>query len=47
MEELYNAVANIGFPMAMCMYLLIRIEGKLDSLTKSITELSNTIGKNV
>ncbi|CEH33415.1 YvrJ family protein [Romboutsia lituseburensis] len=36
-------IANIGFPIALSMYLLVRIEGKLSSLTDSINELSKNI----
>lgn len=43
MEEIYNSIANLGFPIALSMYLLIRIESKLDNLTKSISELTNVI----
>ena len=41
--DLQNLVANIGFPIAHSMYLLVRIEGKLLSLTDSINELSKNI----
>ena len=41
--DLQNLVANIGFPIALSMYLLVRIEGKLLSLTDSINELSKNI----
>ncbi|GAA0109328.1 YvrJ family protein [Clostridium tertium] len=43
MEEIVNLVANLGFPIAISLYLLIRIEGKLESLTNSINNLSQTI----
>lgn len=43
MEEIANLVANLGFPIAISLYLLIRIEGKLESLTNSINNLSQTI----
>lgn len=43
MEEVVNLVANLGFPIAISLYLLIRIEGKLESLTNSINNLSQTI----
>ena len=43
MEELVNLVANIGFPMAISIYLLVRIEIKLEGLTNSINNLSQTI----
>ena len=38
-----NLVANIGFPIALSMYLLVRIEGKLSCLTDSINELASNI----
>ena len=41
--DLQNLVANIGFPIAISMYLLVRIEGKLLVLTDSINELSKNI----
>lgn len=43
MEEIVNLVGNLGFPIAISLYLLIRIEGKLESLTNSINNLSQTI----
>lgn len=45
METLYTAVANLGFPIAIAFYLLIRIEGKLETLTTSINNLSINIEK--
>ncbi len=43
MEEVYSQIANLGFPIAVSVYLLVRIEGKLNKLTESITELSKAI----
>jgi hypothetical protein len=43
--DIQTLVANVGFPIAISMYLLIRIEGKLGELTESINELSNNIIK--
>ncbi|WP_077369553.1 YvrJ family protein [Anaerosalibacter sp. Marseille-P3206] len=43
MENLYTQIANLGFPIVISIYLLVRIEGKLNELTKSINELSKTI----
>lgn len=43
MEEIYTHIANLGFPIVISMYLLIRIEGKLNQLTESINELSKVI----
>ncbi|WP_250675938.1 YvrJ family protein [Paraclostridium ghonii] len=36
-------VSNLGFPDIVTMYLLIRIEGKLENLSTSINALSNNI----
>ena len=43
MEDLYAQIANLGFPIAVSIYLLVRIEGKLDRLTQSINELAKAI----
>jgi hypothetical protein len=43
MEELFAQIANFGFPIVISIYLLVRIEGKLDQLTESINELSRVI----
>lgn len=43
MEELIKAVANVGFPIAVAAYLLIRIEGKIDKLTTSINQLATIL----
>jgi hypothetical protein len=43
MEDLYKAIANLGFPIAVATYLLIRIEGKMDSLAASINQLSTIL----
>ena len=43
MEEIYSNIANLGFPIVISIYLLVRIEGKLNDLTKSISELSKVI----
>ena len=42
-SSLQTLVANVGFPIAISMYLLVRIEGKLNSLTDSINKLSNNL----
>jgi len=39
MDDLLKAIANIGFPIAVAAYLLIRIESKMDSLSASINQL--------
>lgn len=43
MGEVYTQIANLGFPIVISIYLLVRIEGKLNSLTESINELSKAI----
>ena len=43
MEPLQTIVSNLGFPIAISHYLLVRIEGKLQGLTDSINELSKNI----
>lgn len=43
MDELLKAVGDIGFPIAVTAYLLIRIEGKLDKLSTSINQLSTIL----
>jgi hypothetical protein len=43
MEDLINLIANVGFPIAIAVYLLIRIEGKLNHLTMAICELREAI----
>lgn len=43
MADLLPQIANFGFPVVLSMYLLIRIEGKLEVLTGAINELSKVI----
>ena len=43
MEELLKLVGNFGFPIVVSAYLLVRIEGKLNELSTSITELAKAI----
>ena len=43
MDELFNMVGNLGFPIAVTLYLLIRIESKLELLTQSINHLSKIL----
>lgn len=37
---LLNQIAQYGFPIVISLYLLIRMEQKIDSLSKAITELN-------
>ncbi len=45
MADLQSLIANLGFPIAISLYLLVRIEGKLQALTDSINDLSHNITK--
>jgi len=42
-DEVVNFIANVGFPIAVSIFLLARIESKLDSLSDSISDLSVAI----
>lgn len=43
MEDLAAQVANVGFPIAVSIYLLVRVEAKIENLTNSINELTKVI----
>ncbi|NMB07675.1 MAG: YvrJ family protein [Tissierellia bacterium] len=45
MEELFMNIANFGFSIVISIYLLVRMEKKIEDLTKSINELNKTIIK--
>lgn len=45
MEELLKAIANWGFPIVVSVYLLVRIEAKLEALEQAIKDLSLTIAR--
>lgn len=42
-NEFLSNIANVGFPIALSMYLFVRIEGKLQMLSDSISELSKAL----
>ena len=43
MEIIETLIANVGFTVAVSIYLLVRLESKLETLTNSINELSSNI----
>jgi len=43
MEEMFKILANYGFPVAVASFLLVRMEKRMESLEKSIYELSEKI----
>ena len=45
MEELLVQIGNVGFPIVLSMYLLVRLEGKMEELTKSIGKLTDVLEK--
>ncbi len=45
MYEVVTLIGNWGFPIAVSIYLLVRIEGKLEHLAECISGLSDAIRK--
>lgn len=43
MEEWITLVSNVGFPIAIAAYLLIRIEARMEGLSAAINQLTQTI----
>lgn len=43
MVEWISLIAEVGFPVVVTLYLLVRIESKLETLSLSISELTKTI----
>jgi hypothetical protein len=44
METLWTQIGNYGFPMLVTVFLLVRVEKKLDELTVAIVRLGQEIG---
>lgn len=45
MDFLIETIANVGFPIAITLYLLMRIEGKVENLAISIEKLARNLDK--
>jgi hypothetical protein len=43
MESMIPLITNVGFPIAVSVYLLVRVEAKLDQLSASINELARAL----
>ncbi|MDD2212550.1 MAG: YvrJ family protein [Clostridia bacterium] len=43
MDLILQAVGNVGFPIVVAAYLLVRIEGKLEALAASIARLAEAV----
>ncbi|MFF2449649.1 YvrJ family protein [Neobacillus sp. NPDC058068] len=41
MEQIISFISQVGFPIVVTLYLLYRIESKLDMVVQSIQELPN------
>jgi hypothetical protein len=47
MEHILANIGNYGFPMVVAIYLLMRVEKKLESLTAAINGLKVVLGQNI
>jgi hypothetical protein len=45
MEDLVPLIANLGFPIVVSLYLLIRVEKRLEELTTCVKEANESITK--
>ncbi len=45
MEELLVQISNVGFPIVLSVYLLVRLETKMDKLADCIVKLTNVLDK--
>ncbi|MBS6534889.1 MULTISPECIES: YvrJ family protein [Peptoniphilus] len=43
MEDLIANISNIGFPIAISCYLLVRLEKKMEELKEVIVDLSKAL----
>jgi len=46
MDYLINFISNVGFPIAIATYLLVRFEKVLNNNTKALREIEKKINKN-
>jgi hypothetical protein len=45
MQDVLTMIANFGFPIVVAVYLLVRIESRLEKLTVAITDLAKVVGE--
>ena len=43
MNEVVSLIGNVGFPMAITLYVLTRLESKMEKLSESMNNLANAI----
>lgn len=44
-EAILSALSSLGFPAALCLYLLVRMQKTLDALTDAINNLNRDVEK--
>ena len=45
MEEVLQAISTVGFPIAVAVYLLVRIEPRITALTNVVKDLTAMVNK--
>jgi hypothetical protein len=45
LEQVLGMIANMGFPIVISVYLLVRIENRMENLTESIQSLARAISE--
>lgn len=45
MEDWINLISNVGFPIFITIYLLIRLEKILNEITETLSEIRRRISK--
>lgn len=43
MEQIVSLIGNVGFPIAITLYVLMRLEAKMEKLNENIVKLTNVI----
>lgn len=43
MEQMFSLISNLGFPIVVSVYLLVRIENRLETLSQSINGLAQAV----
>ncbi len=44
-DELTPIIANLGFPIVVALYLLMRVEKKLEELSANVAEICKAISR--
>ena len=47
MEEIYKGLSSFGFPVVVSMFLLLRIEKKLETFTDNFVSKMETLGDKI